>query len=202
MLDYKKELIVKSAKERFARFSFKKTSMTEIAADVRMSKATLYYYYKSKDEIFNDVIRYEFDHLKKSLDDILTNKKFSFEEKFLSYFNLRLKTFNEEQNLKELQLYAVSNPYLLTADSVYYELINTEMLFLRNLFIGFLKSAGNENPILQHLVSITSKYIRGFSFLSDVDKKVKKGTESFESEWKIFIEIIFLKLKKIEKENK
>ncbi|MBU2584052.1 MAG: TetR/AcrR family transcriptional regulator, partial [Bacteroidetes bacterium] len=61
----RKDLIIKSAKERFARYGFKKTSMNDIAADLRMGKATLYHYYKTKEEVFNAVIKFELNEFMK-----------------------------------------------------------------------------------------------------------------------------------------
>jgi len=52
----KKERILKSAEKLFARFGFRKTTMNEIARDVRMGKSTLYYYFKSKENVLEAVI--------------------------------------------------------------------------------------------------------------------------------------------------
>jgi AcrR family transcriptional regulator len=51
-----KEEILNGARELFERFGFKKTTMEDIARQIGKSKSALYYYYKTKEEIFEAVI--------------------------------------------------------------------------------------------------------------------------------------------------
>jgi AcrR family transcriptional regulator len=51
-----KEEILNGARDLFERFGFKKTTMEDIARQVGKSKSALYYYYKTKEEIFEAVI--------------------------------------------------------------------------------------------------------------------------------------------------
>jgi AcrR family transcriptional regulator len=51
-----KDEILNGARELFERFGFKKTTMEDIARQVGKSKSALYYYYKTKEEIFEAVI--------------------------------------------------------------------------------------------------------------------------------------------------
>lgn len=51
-----REDILNGARELFERFGFKKTTMEDIARQVGKSKSALYYYYKTKEEIFEAVI--------------------------------------------------------------------------------------------------------------------------------------------------
>jgi AcrR family transcriptional regulator len=48
----KKDYIMDIAKERFERFGFKKTTVDEICQDARISKKTLYQYFKDKEDLF------------------------------------------------------------------------------------------------------------------------------------------------------
>ncbi len=59
MAEDKKENIISIAQKRFARYGIQKTTMDEIAKEARMGKASLYYYFKSKEEIFIAVIQRE-----------------------------------------------------------------------------------------------------------------------------------------------
>ncbi len=52
----KKNYIKKAARELFFRFGFSKTSMSDIARQCDIAKPTLYYYYKSKEDIFNEIV--------------------------------------------------------------------------------------------------------------------------------------------------
>lgn len=51
-----REEILSGARDLFERFGFKKTTMEDIARQVGKSKSALYYYYKTKEEIFEAVI--------------------------------------------------------------------------------------------------------------------------------------------------
>ena len=46
--DVKKEKILEAAHHRFLHFGYSKTTMNEIAGDLSMSKALLYYYFPEK----------------------------------------------------------------------------------------------------------------------------------------------------------
>jgi AcrR family transcriptional regulator len=52
----KKTRILNAADELFAKFGFKKTTIDDIAKAARMGKSSLYYYFKSKEEIFAQII--------------------------------------------------------------------------------------------------------------------------------------------------
>ena len=56
-MNNKKELIIESAEEIFARFGYKKSTMEDNATQTHIGKATLYYYFPSKEVIFGEVIR-------------------------------------------------------------------------------------------------------------------------------------------------
>ncbi len=55
-----KKFILKAAEKIFSRSGYIQTTMDEIAREAQFSKATLYRYYRSKDEIFTAVIRASF----------------------------------------------------------------------------------------------------------------------------------------------
>ena len=54
--DKKKELIIDAALKRFAHFGLSKTTMTEIANDLSLSKALLYYYFPDKISLYCAVL--------------------------------------------------------------------------------------------------------------------------------------------------
>ncbi|EHQ28616.1 TetR/AcrR family transcriptional regulator [Mucilaginibacter paludis] len=55
--DIKKERILDSAYNRFLHYGYSKTTMNEIAGDVSMSKALLYYYFPDKSQLYVAVMR-------------------------------------------------------------------------------------------------------------------------------------------------
>lgn len=54
-----REEVITAAQQLFQRYGFAKTTMEDIAKAMGRGKSTLYYYYKSKDDIFKDVIMHE-----------------------------------------------------------------------------------------------------------------------------------------------
>ena len=55
--DSKQELIIEAAIKRFAHFGVAKTTMSEIAADLSLSKASLYYYFPDKLNLYAAVLK-------------------------------------------------------------------------------------------------------------------------------------------------
>lgn len=55
-MDTRKEEIIELATRRFSHYGFAKTTMNEIADDVKITKANLYYYYPDKNALIKDVV--------------------------------------------------------------------------------------------------------------------------------------------------
>ncbi|ERJ59836.1 TetR/AcrR family transcriptional regulator [Sphingobacterium paucimobilis] len=62
-MDKRKEEIVEVALRRFCHYGFNKTTMNEIAEDMKITKANLYYYYQDKSALIRDVISTVADEL-------------------------------------------------------------------------------------------------------------------------------------------
>ena len=60
--------IVGVARKIFTRYGFRKTTMEEIAAATHKGKSSIYYYFKSKEEIFRAVVEREAEEIKTELD--------------------------------------------------------------------------------------------------------------------------------------
>jgi len=70
-----KGLIVNAATIYFAKYGFHKTTMDEIAKHLHKAKGVLYYYFKSKEELFNEVLKQELDKVQKELKKIVDSDK-------------------------------------------------------------------------------------------------------------------------------
>ncbi len=55
----KRDTILKVAGEIFSRFGYEKTSLDDIGKAVNLNKASLYYYFKNKDDLFLEVVLLE-----------------------------------------------------------------------------------------------------------------------------------------------
>lgn len=67
MADRIKENILDVAREIFSKFGFRKTTMEEIAQAARKGKSSIYYYFNSKEEIFEAVVKTEASLLKNEI---------------------------------------------------------------------------------------------------------------------------------------
>jgi AcrR family transcriptional regulator len=97
----KTALILQAAQKRFAHYGLLKTTMNDIADDLGISKASLYYYYPDKQSLFAEVIQQEQEQfltrMKKIIDE--TNKV---EELLTTYVQKRLDYFENLLNLSKL----------------------------------------------------------------------------------------------------
>jgi TetR/AcrR family transcriptional regulator len=99
----KEELILAAARKRFAYYGFSKATMDEIAADVGMAKPSLYYYYSTKEELFNTVVAREQEHFFRDIEHILT-KPIPESMKLKEFVGTRLRLFRQFVNLSHLGL--------------------------------------------------------------------------------------------------
>ncbi len=64
-----REQVIDSAKDIFSRFGFKKTTVDDIAHSIHKAKSSIYYYFGSKEKIFEEVIPREYAYLKDRLSE-------------------------------------------------------------------------------------------------------------------------------------
>ncbi|MGZ3757468.1 MAG: TetR/AcrR family transcriptional regulator [Mucilaginibacter sp.] len=67
--DIKREKILEASYQRFLHYGYSKTTMNEIAGDLSLSKALLYYYFPDKSQLYIAVMRKLTCDYLKSLDD-------------------------------------------------------------------------------------------------------------------------------------
>jgi len=96
-MEDKKDRILRAAEVLFARFGIRKTTMDEIARDARMGKSTLYYYFKSKEAVFEAVIRKDSRLYQSRLSDAV-DRAGSSREKLRNYMRARMKHLRELKN--------------------------------------------------------------------------------------------------------
>ena len=81
--------IVGVARRIFTRYGFRKATMEEIARSSQMGKSSIYYYFKSKEEIFRAVVEFEARMLKERLSRII-GKNNSPPDRLKAYILFRL----------------------------------------------------------------------------------------------------------------
>lgn len=105
--DEVKETIVNVARHIFSRFGFRKTTMDEIALATRKGKSSIYYYFESKEEIFQAVVEKEANLLKAELHEAISHIEDP-REKLKAYILVRMRALNKLANFYD----ALKNDYL------------------------------------------------------------------------------------------
>jgi AcrR family transcriptional regulator len=94
--EYRKKIIV-TAGAIFSHFGFKKTTMDEIAKALKMGKSSIYYYFESKEEIFEAVVLHEANILRNELTTTIKAVESPI-EKMRNYVFVRMKSFEKLSN--------------------------------------------------------------------------------------------------------
>jgi len=95
--DLNREGILKIAREIFGKYGFKKTTLDDIANAVRKGKSSLYYYFESKEDLFQAVILKEVEILAHEL-EIVINRNTDPADKLRDYILTKLTTFRSLAN--------------------------------------------------------------------------------------------------------
>ncbi len=95
--DLNREHILKIAQEIFSKYGYKKTTLDDIANAVRKGKSSLYYYFKSKEDLFQAVIIKEVDILAHEL-EIVINRNTDPADKLRDYILTKLSAFRNLAN--------------------------------------------------------------------------------------------------------
>jgi AcrR family transcriptional regulator len=99
----KLQLIIEASQKRFGLFGIEKTSMREIADDLKLSKASLYYYFPDKESLYKAVVEKEQNEFIAKISERIFNFHEP-EQLLLEYVNARVSYFRTLLNLSRLRL--------------------------------------------------------------------------------------------------
>jgi AcrR family transcriptional regulator len=94
--EFRKRVII-TAGQIFSRYGFKKTTMDEVAKALKMGKSSIYYYFESKEEIFEAVVLYEANVLRNELTTAIKSVESPI-GKMEKYVFVRMKAFEKLSN--------------------------------------------------------------------------------------------------------
>ena len=89
--------IILIAGQIFSRYGFKKTTMDEIATGLKMGKSSIYYYFESKEDIFEAVVLHEANVLRNELTTAIKSVDSPI-DKMRNYVFVRMKSFEKLSN--------------------------------------------------------------------------------------------------------
>lgn len=155
-----REHLIQAARQVFMRYGYKKTVLDDIAKEARKGKSTIYYYFKSKDDIFKAVIDAEAEIRTKSIDDQISGIKDP-RQKLKTYIYVRMLSLKNVGNYYE----AIKNDLL---DNLYFvnnlrtSHFDAEITVVKNLLLeGIDKGEFTiENPELTAKTIVT--LLQGF----------------------------------------
>jgi AcrR family transcriptional regulator len=104
----KVDLIIETAQKRFGLYGIEKTSMREIADDLKISKASLYYYFPDKEALYKAVVGKEQNEFLAMISEDMIND-LDPEELLREYSVNRLSYFRTLLNLSRLRLETYSD---------------------------------------------------------------------------------------------
>ena len=137
-----RDIIISAAKKLFSRYGLEKTTMEDIAKAARKGKSSLYYYFKSKEDVYAEVIRKEIAGLKTIIRKAIDEEDDPY-NKFTRFVSARLIYLNEKAD----QYITIKDEYLkhyqfiqdLTADYSDWEMSTIKEIIEygrdRNLFL-------------------------------------------------------------------
>jgi AcrR family transcriptional regulator len=104
----KVEMILEASQKRFGLYGIEKTSMREIANDLKLSKASLYYYFPDKETLYKAVVEKEQTEFLSRISERISRIQEP-EQLLLEYSNIRLSYFRTLLNLSRIRLEAYSD---------------------------------------------------------------------------------------------
>lgn len=126
-----KQKIGRSAMQCFAKFGLDKTTLDDIAQAVGLNKASLYYYYKNKEDIFIEVALKEGEDFINSLQEATLLKK-GIENRIAFYLESRFNYYKNVLNMNRVSVDTL-NKILPRFFELYNALMKREKIFVTQL---------------------------------------------------------------------
>lgn len=193
-IEVKRQHIIEAALRRFSHFGINKTTMNEIAEDISVSKANLYYYFPDKSALVIDVIKHlieegmeayhriiqESNQILDTLTGFLRIKKNFFEKHYLLHVTMGYADSN--LNIDELNaLGGYAETKELTAISLAFtkaigtgELVTFDVEKTSQIYFTVLKGIS-----MVSIAKVTNKDIPEISIFSEIFEKQKIASAIF-----------------------
>ncbi|HEX6427254.1 MAG TPA: TetR/AcrR family transcriptional regulator [Niastella sp.] len=165
-----REEILLGARDLFERFGFKKTTMEDIARQIGKSKSALYYYYKTKEEIFEGVILNEIETTHNMVAEAV-KKEDSAASKFRRLFTSLLEGVKQKANKFSFKSDLYENHFLFESivrkrDSYIEELIKDILILgISQRDVKMMNNA--EMSLWASMINITLRATANKIFLED-----------------------------------
>ncbi len=126
----RKTQIIKAAVKRFSKHGPGKTTLDEIARDLRIGKATIYHYFVSKEALFYSSIEWESEQFIAEVKSIFDNEALSLRERFNEYFLCKEKLDQKYKLLYEIFLQLMKDDSFEKEKSILKSMLRKEEVIL------------------------------------------------------------------------
>ncbi len=155
----KQTVILEAARKRFAYYGFSKVTMDEIAADIGMGKASLYYYFPTKESLFHEVVKQESDQFLRDIQSML-GEKIPACDMLRKYATKRSEYFKNLANLRALQFQQPAETRL-TFVGLYNDFKQQEVNLLQQILVIGQKAGEFSISDTQHSAEIVIQMLYG-----------------------------------------
>jgi AcrR family transcriptional regulator len=129
--------IIKAADKRFAKHGLNKTTLDEIARDLRIGKATLYHYFESKDDLFYQTIDWEVELYLQSIASSLSNIDQPITTRMLEYISYKENINQHSKLLYDLLVKVIEGYSLEKENNILNRLFLKEEELLKTVLTDF-----------------------------------------------------------------
>jgi len=169
----RKQNILKAAEKRFSRHGLNKTTLNEIARDLRIGKATIYHYFNTKEDLFYKTIDWQIDLYIDELKPIFINDQVSINEKLIEYFILKSTIYVKYKLIYEILYYTMKEEISEKEASLVKVLFEKETEFIRQYLPG-KKEQQNDSAYVLVLRSWGEMFSNKIKTATDPDKPLPK----------------------------
>jgi len=146
----RQEEIIRAAAKRFSRHGFGKTTLEEIARDVRIGKPTIYHYFKSKDELYYSSITFQSSQFIEDIKAIFNNQDLPVGARLLEYFAFKESVHQRYSLLFDLMLSLFKDDSMEKEKQILQNLLQKESevvgLILSSIYTGRIESMNLSLP--------------------------------------------------------
>ncbi len=140
MAKEKKLQIIKAAEKRFARHGIHKTSLNEIARDLRIGKASIYHYFESKDELYIASVEYEVNLLLEDIKTIFTVEESKIEETLTNYLLIKEAVPQKYSMIYDTILFLLKDSGFENENALVKSLLEKEEVIIKEALLSGFKS--------------------------------------------------------------
>ncbi len=179
----KKIQIIRAAVKRFSKHGINKTTLDEIARDLRIGKTTLYHYFKSKEELFFETINWEASNYLDEVKQIFSNNDISTKEKFKEYFVHKISVKEKFRLLYDLIFLLVKNESFVEEVTIGTSLISREENLIRDA-LKLNQNKSKDDMIASYIVT------QSWGFLFETELYKSTHPEKVENVEQLYLKFI------------